>query len=77
MNKLISSTFLYSPPIYPTVFSNKWKRNLSNVERDSLDRRAKKPRRCESFATLIKSPTLPLCSVSIPAIKEDEIHQQQ
>lgn len=43
MNKLISSTFLYPPPIYPTVFSNKWKRNLSNVERDSLYQRAKKP----------------------------------
>lgn len=61
MNKLISSTFLYCAPIYPSPFSNNWKRNLATVEKAPLYPRQRSPfiRRCVSFTTLHYSESDP------------------
>lgn len=70
MNKLISSTFLHCPRL-PSCFSNKWKRKRANVEKTFpyLRERSSVIRRYVSFATLIKSPALPLCPVGIFATR--------
>lgn len=74
MNKLISSTFLYCPPMYPMFFQQmekkaakrrKWVLNISGKE-GLLHVTV-------SFTSII-SPTLPLCLVSIHAIREWEIN---
>ena len=79
MNKLISSTIPYCPSIYPLVFPTNGKEPAKCREGFSISegQRSHFTSHCKSFTTLIKSPTLPLCPVSIHAIREDEIHVQQ
>lgn len=79
MNKLISSTFLYRPPFYCLVFPTNGKGNQSNEETASpyLGQRSPFIWSYMSFASLIKSPSLPLSPERIFAINGREIHVRQ